>query len=285
MKQTFTALMTALTLCLTGCGSTALTSSLQETTEAVPASPLTVTFLKVGKADGIIMQTENHTVVLDCGEKSDGKKMTERLEAYGVTTIDYLILSHYDQDHIGGAAKIVKNFNILHVLGADYTEESNEYTNLLEALDAKGIGLETPTETFCFSIDDVQFTVCPHQSDRYTDGFDNNCSLVVKAEHHDETLLFTGDAMQERLDEIMDIGDCDLLKVPYHGREIKNLPDFLAGVKPEYAVISTDADNLSAATTAALGSIGAETYITYRDGNIIAVSDGSSITVETEGIS
>ncbi len=284
MKRKLTALVSALTLVLVGCGKTADTSSVQDTTEATPATPLTVTFMKVGKADGIILQTADHTVVLDCGEKSDGKKMVARLQEYGVTDIDYMILSHYDQDHIGGAAKVVENFNVWHVVGADYGEDSSEFEKLSAAMETAGLHLECPTEEFSFQLDDALFTVYPHESADYQDGFDNNCSLVVKVTHHDETLLFTGDAMQERLSEIMDIGDCDLLKVPYHGREIANLPSFLAAVKPEYGVVSTDDENLSAVTMQQLADRNVETYVTYQDGNIVAVSDGSSIEISTEGV-
>ena len=284
MKRKLTALVSALTLVLVGCGKTADTSSVQDTTEATPATPLTVTFMKVGKADGIILQTANHTVVLDCGEKSDGKKMVARLNEAGVTDIDYLLLSHYDQDHIGGAAKVVENFNVWHVVGADYSEDSSEFEKLSAAMDTAGLHMERPTQEFSFQLDDALFTVYPHESADYQDGFDNNCSLVVKVTHHDETLLFTGDAMQERLSEIMDIGDCDLLKVPYHGREIANLPEFLAAVTPEYGVVSTDDENLSAVTMQELADRNVETYVTYQDGNIIAVSDGSSIEISTEGV-
>ncbi len=284
MKKSLTALASALTLFLVGCGSQPATSSVQDTTEATPATPLTVTFMKVGKADGIILQTENHTVVLDCGEKSDGKKMVARLQEYGVTDIDYLLLSHYDQDHIGGAAKVVENFNVWHVVGADYSEDSSEFEKLSAAMETAGLHLECPTQEFSFQLDDALFTVYPHESADYQDGFDNNCSLVVKVTHHDETLLFTGDAMQERLSEIMDIGDCDLLKVPYHGREIANLPEFLAAVTPEYGGISTDDEHLSAVTMQELADRNVETYVTCQDGNIIAVSDGSSIEISTEGV-
>lgn len=284
MKKSLTALASALTLFLVGCGSQPATSSVQDTTEATPATPLTVTFMKVGKADGIILQTANHTVVLDCGEKSDGKKMVARLNEAGVTDIDYLLLSHYDQDHIGGAAKVVENFNVWHVVGADYGEDSSEFEKLSAAMETAGLHLECPTQEFSFQLDDALFTVYPHESADYQDGFDNNCSLVVKVTHHEEVMLFTGDAMQERLSEIMDIGDCDLLKVPYHGREIANLPEFLAAVTPEYGVISTDDENLSAVTMQELADRNVETYVTYQDGNIIAVSDGSSIQVSTEGV-
>lgn len=283
MKRRRSAVLASLLL-LTGCSrNVPANSSVQESTSEVsPAAPLTVTFMKVGKADGMILQTEHHTVVIDCGEKSDGKKMAARLQEYGVTEVDYLILTHYDQDHIGGAAKVVQNFGVQHILAADYTEDSKEFRKLTEAMQEKGLSLEIPEETMTFTLDDAIFTVYPHIADEYQDGFDNNCSLVTKVEHHSQTMLFTGDAMQERLNEIMDLGDCDLLKVPYHGREIANLPAFLQAVTPEYAVISTDEETLSAVTMQELTTRGIETFVTFSDGSIIATSDGQTITIETQ---
>lgn len=286
MKQKLSAVACAMLLILTGCsGGAGETVSVQETTEdTTPATPLTMTFMKVGKADAMILQTENHTVVIDCGEKSDGKKIVSRLQDNGIDTIDYLILTHYDQDHIGGAAKVVSNFNVTHIIGADYNEESTEYEKLAAAMDEKGYTFEIPQDVTEFTLDDAVFTLYPHESSDYRDGYDNNCSIVTKVTHHQEVFLLTGDAMQERLSEIMDIGDCDLLKVPYHGREIANLPQFLAAVKPEYAVISTSEDELSAATAKQLTECGAQTYITFCDGTIIVASDGQSISVTTEPV-
>lgn len=242
---------------------------------------LTVTFLKVGKADGIVLQTAAHTVIIDCGEKSDGKKMVDFLEENGVKTIDYMILTHHDQDHIGGAAKVLKNFTVQNVIAADYTEDSSEYRKLTDAMQAQNLTFQMPDESMTFTLDDAVFTIYPHEGADYADGFDNNCSLVTKIVHHDNTLLFTGDAMQERLSEIMDIGDCDLLKVPYHGRDIANLPAFLDAVTPEYAVISTSKDYLSENVLASLQERNVQTFVTCQDGNITAVSDGREIVFET----
>ncbi len=283
MKHTLTAILAVLLL-MTGCSrNTAADVSVPETVpDDTPAAPLTVTFMKVGKADGMILRTEHHTVLIDCGEKGDGKKMAAQLQEYGVTDVDYLILTHFDQDHIGGAAKVVKHFEISHILAPDYTEDSSAFEKLTEAVQEKGLTMEIPQDTMTFTLDDAVFTVYPHQASDYKDGFDNNCSLVTRVVHHGNTLLFTGDAMQERLSEIMDLGDCDLLKVPYHGREIANFPAFLQAVTPEYAVISTDEDTLSSVTMQELNARGIETFITFCDGNIIASSDGQSITIETQ---
>lgn len=276
MKRGLSVLLAALFLLLSGCS-----NSGTEIIEDTPI-PLTVTFMKVGKADGIVIRTGDYTVVMDCGERSDGTKMVNFLTEHGVNAVDYMILTHFDQDHIGGAAKVLNQFPTAHVIAPDYTEDSSEYKKLAKAMEAQGLSFETPSEPVTFWLGDAEFTVCPHIAADYEDGFDNNCSLVTKVVHHGNTLLFTGDAMSERLEEIMDIGDCDLLKVPYHGREVENLPVFLDAVTPEYAVISTSAKELSEVTVQALTERNVQTFITCNDGTVTAVSEGGSIVIEAD---
>ena len=291
MKKRLPAAAASLALLLTGCGQAPPAASTAETQQSAPAEtaetateatyPLTVTFLKVGKADGIVLQTANHTVVIDCGEEGDGSRINDLLAASGVTTIDCMILTHFDQDHIGGAPEVLENYPVQQVIAADYTESGKEYKALCKALEAQQLTMQQPTEELTFTLDDCTFTVYPHEAENYKNSFDNNCSLVTKLTHHGNVLLFAGDAMEERLDEIMDIGDCDLLKVPYHGRELDNLETFLDAVTPEYAVICTSKPEISETTVSQLESRNIATYITGQDGDITAVSDGETITVET----
>ena len=261
----------------TSSGNTASSVSV-ETTETYN---LTVDFLKVGKADAAVIATENHVVVIDCGEKTDGKKVRNCLNYLGRDTVDYMILTHYDQDHIGGAAKVINEFTVNNVFGADYDEPSDEYSALVEAMSAKNMSMNLITSAYTFSLDDAYFEVYPCQQNSYHDGNDNNHSLVIKMTHHDEVFLFTGDAMQERLVELMDIGDCDVLKEPYHGREVANLGDFLDKVTPEYAIVTTDEENYADSTAQALADRNIETYVTFSDGNIRCTSTGSSVSFET----
>ena len=285
MKRIRLASILTAVLLLTGCGAAPSSSSTAspadtqpaETTAAAPAAEetLTVTFLKCGKADAMLLKTDTHAVVIDCGEKSDGSKMVDLLNAQGVETIDCMILTHYDQDHIGGAAKVVKKFDVQEIIASDYEEVSSEYEKLTAAMADKDL---------TFTIPDLLLEVYPHENAEYADGFDNNCSLVTKVTHGSNVLLFTGDAMQERLEEIMDIGTCDLLKVPYHGRSIDNLGTFLDAVKPTYAVISTSQDELASSTLEALSSRKIVTYATCLHGTVTAVSDGKSLTVSAAGL-
>ena len=293
MKRIRLASLLTAVLLLTGCGAAPSSSSTAspadtqpaETTAAAPAAEetLTVTFLKCGKADAMLLQTDTHAVVIDCGEKSDGSKMVDLLNAQGVKTIDCMILTHYDQDHIGGAAKVVKKFDVQEIIASDYEEDSSEYEKLTAAMADKDLTFTIPEDPLTFTVGDLLLEVCPHENTDYADGFDNNCSIVTKVTHGSNVLLFTGDAMQERLEEIMDIGTCDLLKVPYHGRSLDNLGTFLDAVKPTYAVISTSQDELASSTLEALSSRKIVTYATCLHGTVTAVSDGKSLTVTAAG--
>lgn len=252
--------------------------------DMVNAKELKVTFLDVGKADAIVLQSESSTVVIDCGEKGDGKKISSILEESGTTVIDYLIITHFDKDHVGGAPKVLKTFDVKNVLTPDYTGNVSEYDKFAETLDSRGITPMKLKEDISFTLDDVDYTVYAPKKDFYgdDDSAENNFSLVTKAVHHNNTLLFTGDAMEERLDEIMDIGKCTLLKVPYHGRKLDNLGDFLKATEPKCAVVCTDSNEFSGKMQDLLKKQKINTYATCFNGEITAVSDGSQIKIDTE---
>ena len=74
---------------------------------AVPDEPfdgLEVTVLDAGKADAILLTTPDSAVLIDCGEKGFGDEILGELAARGIGRLDVLIVTHFDQDHVGGAA-------------------------------------------------------------------------------------------------------------------------------------------------------------------------------------
>ena len=280
MLKKLTAALAAMMCMLT---SSACTDKQDTQPEDVPdVGTMNVTFFDVGKADSILIRTPESTVIIDCGEKGDGKEIVAELEQYEVTTVDYLIITHYDKDHVGGAAKVINNLDVKNVLAPDYEENSDEVEKYQKALDAKGITPQLLTSDLTFSLDNVEYTVYAPKKTFYGEDNDNDFSLVTKAVHGSNTLLFTGDAMKQRLDEIMDIGDCTLLKVPYHGRELPNMSGFLDAVSPEVAVVCTDQSEFSADTQSLLIDRKIKYYATCFNGRIDAVSNGSTVSVTAE---
>ena len=252
--------------------------------ESVPkdAKDLTVTFFDVGKADAMVLRSETSTVVIDTGEKGDGKKIANLLKDNDITVIDYLIITHFDKDHVGGAPKLINNFEIKNILTPNYEGTNDEYKKYCTALEENNIQPTKLTEDIKFKLDDVSYTVYAPKKSFYGDDDENDFSLVTKVVHHNNTLLFTGDAMEQRLDEIMNIGKCTLLKVPYHGRKLDNLGDFLKATEPKCAVVCTDSNEFSGKMQDLLKKQKINTYATCFNGEITAVSDGSQIKIDTE---
>ena len=99
--------------------------------------PLKVTILKVGKADAIVVQTEEKTMVIDAGEEEDGEELELFLKQQYVSCIDTLIITHFDQDHVGGADTLVENLEIGQVLLPDYEGSNTEYMDFMTELEKK----------------------------------------------------------------------------------------------------------------------------------------------------
>ena len=246
------------------------------------ASQMTVTFLDVGKADAIVIKTAQHAVVIDCGEKGDGKEVVAELEEKGAQSVDALIVTHYDKDHVGGAAKVIKTFDVGTVYAPDYQEESEEMEKYSAALSGKGMAPTLLTEDVSFEYDGVKFEIMAPKQTFYGQDNDNDFSLVTRVTHGENVLLFTGDAMEQRLDEIMDVGSCTFLKIPYHGRKVENLGQFLDAVKPKCAVACTSQSEFASSVQKLLTDKGIRCYSTCFNGRIELTSDGKSLSFTTE---
>jgi len=256
-----------------------------DTTITVPTVPtasgiLTISVLKAGQADAIVITTQNSCMVIDCGEKDDADKVLQYLKERNIKTIDYLVITHFDKDHVGGAAKILSNVtaNIIYV--PDYKGNTDEYKKYINALEMNSMSQTAITENVSFLLDDVLFEIYSPLKTSYRG--DNDYSLVVLAKHGNLSFLFAGDAESERISELMEQldGNYDYFKVPHHGRFDDMTSEFINFVNPSIAVI-TDSEKNPAddRTIESLSALGCEVYCT-KDGTVTAISDGSEITVE-----
>ncbi|MBQ7669806.1 MAG: MBL fold metallo-hydrolase [Clostridia bacterium] len=241
---------------------------------------------QAGKADAIVITTKEHTVVLDTGVKGFGGTILDGLSKEGIKKIDYLIISHFDKDHVGGAAKVINSIDVGTVLQSNCPKESSAYEKYTEALENASLTPVTVRETYSFELDGVEFSVDPPSKDVYNDDESNNSSLILTVKCHGKTLLFTGDAESERIREFISKGlsaDCDFIKMPHHGEWDSMLEKLLQNTKPEYAVITSSDDEPEDAKTAELlEKYGVKTFLTRTDPVIISCT-GDTMTVEYDG--
>ena len=100
--------------------------------EAAGQGDMAVHFIDVGQGLAILVQSAGENLLYDGGDRSHANEVVEYLKNQQVDTIDYMISSHYDEDHLGGLVKCLDNFEVEHILGSDYvhTSEHVSYTHL-----------------------------------------------------------------------------------------------------------------------------------------------------------
>lgn len=238
--------------------------------------------LCVGKADAFILTTENHAVMIDTGEKGDGEEVADAVISKEFDTLDYLILTHYDKDHIGGVQKVLEKLNVNQIIETPIPKSADpNYGEFVEMVKNSGVSENILKEKITFTLDNVIFTVYPPEAESYEENESNNSSLIVTVKHADNSFLFMGDAQKYRIKEWISnsMGNFDFLKVPYHGEYMNAEEKLFEQVKPLYAVITCSKKNPAEEDTLkSLEKNGAKVYETSK-GNISVKSDGYKLSV------
>ena len=246
---------------------------------------LEVRFLKVGKADAIVLMCQDETMIIDCGEEDDGKEVLAYLKSRGIRKVDVLMITHFDKDHVGGADTLVEGIQVDRVLLPAYTGSGTEYTDFMEALGKAGINPENVTENLNLTLGSASILVEPPASygiPANVEEYDNDFSLITTIEFDGKRLIFTGDSEKKRIREWLENGaaaECDVLKIPHHGVYNKALADLLSATKPSHTVICDSKKNPADEKTLGLiKSIGADCMQTqYGDVTILCSRDGIEI--------
>ena len=277
-RRRLAGLLLAAALLLTGC------AGANSETAPGPAAEtqLELHVFDAGAADAILLRTANSAVLIDAGEKGFGKTILAYLAEQGVDALDYLIVTHFDQDHVGGVAKVLNSIPVGTVLQSNQPKDSDEYKHYVEALAEAGIEPITVRETYVLNLDGVSYTVDPPRQTAYAEDSSNNSSLIVSVQYGDTRFLLPGDAQTQRLGEFLDANTTtyDVLKLPHHGRDEPLLSELLASVKPTYAIItSSEEEPESSAVLDALEEAGARVLLTRKQ-SVTLYSDGTNITMK-----
>ena len=227
-----------------------------------------LTFYKIGKADCTLIVEKDKVILIDTGEEDDASEIISDIKKKGIKKIDYLILSHYDKDHIGSAGEIISEFDIGRIFGPDYDEDSKYYMNLLDSIKRKDYLFEKLTEDL--SIDNILIKVAKKEYENR-----NDMSLIVKVIDHEITYLFFGDILAEKISDISEEDlSATLIKIPHHGKIEDNSEDLIKKTNSKYAIITCSNKNPeSLELIEKLNEYNIQPLLT-RMGNIVCVSDG-----------
>lgn len=262
---------------LIGAVSTGHTTSL-----AAAPDKMEVHFIDVGQGDSTLITCGEHSMLIDAGDDSKGTAIQNYLKKQGIEKLDYLVLTHPDSDHIGGAPVIITKFEIKKVFVSNYEKDNKSYQKLIQALDDKRLKYTTPRVGAKFNLGTATITILAPNKE-----YDNpnDASLALVIQNGDNKCIFTGDAGEKAEQDILDNGldiSADIYHVGHHGSKTSSSKEFLKAIAPKYAVISCAEGNSyghpHAETLDNLRSSGVKVYRTDEAGSIVVTADGKNIT-------
>lgn len=244
-------------------------------------------FIDVGQGDSILIITPNKkTILIDGGKDAAGEKVVAYLRKAGVSTIDLLVATHPDADHIGGLEDVINNFTIQKVLDSGRAHTSQTYIDYLALIDAKNIPFEIVHEGRVISLDeDVQILTLNSS----TGNEDNNeSSVVLKINYGQIDFLLTGDAEVEQEREMVETYnvEAEILKVGHHGSATSSSQLFINEVKPKVSILSYGVGNYYGhpvdEIVQRLRAIGSNIYSTAISGDIVVTTNGQTYSVSAK---
>jgi len=256
---------------------------------------LEVTFLDVGQGDAIFIETpQRNQILIDGGPNSAILEKLNTRMPFWDRTIDLIILTHPESDHLTGLIEVLKRYKVENILWTGIIRDTNEYQEwekLVENEDAEikiaqagqRINLST------YETDKYIEVLYPFESlagQEFKDS--NNTSIVAKLVFGKNSFLFTGDTYKSVEKELIEKGiniNSDVLKVAHHGSKTSTSQDFVREVFPQIAVISAGRNNSYGhphqETLDTLAKYDITIFRTDLQGDIEIISDGKNYGVST----
>lgn len=276
MKKKLLSILFLILFLLAACSQPTVT----ETVNKNISSQLQVHFIDVGQGDCIFVLGENTSMLIDAGTPENGYKITEYINSMGVSRLDYFVGTHPHDDHLGGAATVIKELSPKVVFMSEEFSDAYFYENLLDALIEENISVTVPEIGCRYKEDDFEFKFISPDKD-FNDTNDN--SLVMLLSYGNTNMLFMADAEKKVEQSLLKTQTvkADVLKVGHHGSRYASNHDFLLAVNPTVAVIQSEKGNSYGhpheEVLQRLSEVGANVLRCDEAGTIVLTTDGNKI--------
>ena len=234
MKKLFSIFLSM--ILITGCSTTSTPD--KEVSNNIKSQ---VTYIDVGQGDSTLIQNNNQTVLIDAGH-GDGYENASLnyLKEHYINTLDALILTHCDADHINDAKNIIYQLNVKKIYMSSRTSSSYTYMKLLNAIKEKKKNITVPKvgDTFQVGAGSIEFIGVGEGAQN-----NNDSSLCMRYDDGYHRFVFTGDAaesMEKKLNKVQ----CDVFQAGHHGSAYSNSDNLLSRMKASYVVVSCGKDNM-----------------------------------------
>lgn len=246
---------------------------------------LAVHYLDVGQGNAALLESDGHYMLIDGGNRKASSFVVSYLKKQNVEKLDYIVISHFDEDHLAGTIGALHQFSADKILTADYTADSSIYNSYRKAMEEKGYEETHPKQGDSFVLGNAAFRVISPVSYGHQD--ENEDSVGVIVENGENSFFFGGDMGKTGEQEVLESGvsiDADVFLLNHHGSYLSR--EFLEAVSPSYGVISCGDGNSYGHpredTAGLLEEKSIPLFRTDKQGTIILRSDGTNISYDQE---
>lgn len=249
---------------------------------------LKVVFLDVGQGDSIYIEAPNGTqMLIDGGPDEAVLPRLAEVMPFGDQTIDVIVATHPDADHIGGLPAVIEEYDVPLIIENGGISKSKIYANLENTIEkdtVKKIIAQRGMHIMLDSEKNIYFDILFPDRDVHAFKETNDGSIVGKLVYGTQSFMFTGDAttytenliMQNESKETLHV---NILKLGHHGSHTSSSALWLTTVHPDQAVISAGLHNRYGHPHKEVLERLAELHIPY-----LATYDAGTLTYKTDGL-
>ncbi len=255
---------------------------------------LSVTFFDVGQGDSIFLEDKyGHQILIDGGPS--GKTILKKLSGkipFWDRTIDLVVLSHPDSDHLRGLNYVLRRYKVGNILWSGAMKKTKTFKYWLENIKREKAKIFIAKKGQIIKAGDLRLEVIYPFDDKIKGKYPrqaNNYSVVLLARYFNNSAIFPGDITSSVEKKIAKQGidiQSQVLKVAHHGSKFSTSKYFLLAVKPKIAVISVGRNNPyghpSKQVLQRLSNFGIRTLRTDKNGDIELLMDGNNIALKTK---
>jgi len=264
-----------------------------EVFDLTKSNNLQVNFLDIGQGDAIFIESPNkHQILIDGGPYSNILQKLQKLMPFYDRTIDLVILTHPDKDHMEGLLEVLQMYKINYILWTGIVRDGpfyQKWITLLEKSEKQGTKIVKAKLSQEIKAGDVVIDILHPFEDLTGKEFKkegNDTGIVSKLIFGKNTFLFTADISSKAEKELIsrEINlKSDVLKVAHHGSKYSTSDEFLENVMAKIAVISVGKNSYGHPTPETLQRLeifGIHILRTDQYGDIKLVSDGNNINIK-----
>jgi competence protein ComEC len=252
--------------------------------EFKPLPDFQVHFLDVGQGDSIlVLFPDGKKMLVDGGKRDMGNLVVKYLKEQGVKSLDLVLNTHPDADHLGGLIEVLENIPVKSVLDSGKTHTTIVYSDYLRLIKEKDIKFNVAKEGQLLDLDKRVKVEVLNSGDSHEDL--NEASIVLKLSMGTIDFLLTGDAginEETHMYQTYNV-EAEILKAGHHGSNTSTSALFLNEVKPKVAILSYGLTNSYGhphkEVVDRLHQWGTNIFSTAQSGTILVKTNGSTYDV------